>query len=402
MPSTSPIDIPEITNLIASYLEGRDFETCVCVSRSWREAFLHHRWRVIEVGATLGACWYDFFSSYGVSIFKYRHLIEDLSLVGYIDVPDQFSFPNVRNLRVMVHQGEGIWIPKGIVPRDLNRTCPLLVRLELDHVDTGTVFWVALSTHPHIKVLRLKGVYIETFGVSRGFWDVCKKLEVLEMVQVSMDGTSIPNDVVLERLQELVMDCVTGLDGHRRTPLNMAVKSPMLRYLEWESADHPKWDHVYHWGELEYLNRVPAQTKPWPHLNTLRINWMMYDKDMATLLKGCGNGAGGIVDLQLHRCPLGRHAIKALALHFNTLVEVTLNFYSPLASLVIRDVLSYCPSLKTLHARSIFAKDIVEGGPWICQQLQKLVICVLVAGSEQDLPLIFERLSTLTRLEHLA
>jgi hypothetical protein len=58
--------------------------------------------------------------------------------------------------------------------------------------------------------------------------------------------------------------------------------------------------------------------------------------------------------------------------------------------------------LEVLTARSILAKDIAEAGPWSCQKLRQLKICFQFGESEQNLqPLVFERLSTLTRLEWL-
>jgi hypothetical protein len=51
---------------------------------------------------------------------------------------------------------------------------------------------------------------------------------------------------------------------------------------------------------------------------------------------------------------------------------------------------------------SVFAGDIAEGGSWACLHLKELAICFLFEESEQDLqPLVFERLSALTRLERL-
>jgi len=48
------------------------------------------------------------------------------------------------------------------------------------------------------------------------------------------------------------------------------------------------------------------------------------------------------------------------------------------------------------------AKDVVAGGPWVCQQLRKLTACFWFEESEKGLQQeIFERLSTLTRLEEL-
>ena len=61
-----------------------------------------------------------------------------------------------------------------------------------------------------------------------------------------------------------------------------------------------------------------------------------------------------------------------------------------------------CLLLKILHAGNIAARDIAEGGPWVCQHLRELMLCVRVRKTEQDLqPLVFEYMSALVRLQRL-
>jgi len=66
------------------------------------------------------------------------------------------------------------------------------------------------------------------------------------------------------------------------------------------------------------------------------------------------------------------------------------------------ELLCLCPRLEVLKANDVFAKDVAERGPSICQRLRKLTICFRFQDSEQDLhQLLYERLSTLIRLECL-
>ena len=66
-------------------------------------------------------------------------------------------------------------------------------------------------------------------------------------------------------------------------------------------------------------------------------------------------------------------------------------------------MLCSCPTLEILRVtEGVSAREITEGGPWVCQRLRELEICICVQDTERDLqPLIFERLSTLVRLARL-
>jgi hypothetical protein len=58
--------------------------------------------------------------------------------------------------------------------------------------------------------------------------------------------------------------------------------------------------------------------------------------------------------------------------------------------------------LEILRVEDIYAKDIMERGPWVCQQLRELRIYFGFGEMEQDLhQLVLKRLSTLVRLERL-
>jgi hypothetical protein len=104
----------------------------------------------------------------------------------------------------------------------------------------------------------------------------------------------------------------------------------------------------------------------------------------------------------LEFCLLHEDSVQALSRHFPTLVKLELDHSNAIPPSTLRDVLCSCPRLEVLRGGNIFAKGVVEGGPWTCQRLRKLRACILFEESEQDLQKeMFKRLSTLTRLETL-
>ncbi|KAF9355449.1 hypothetical protein BGX34_010481 [Mortierella sp. NVP85] len=274
---------------------------------------------------------------------------------------------------------------------DLAKTFPSLVKLDLDFVQIESIFWEALSTHHHIRSMRLWCIEVGTDDTPR-LWDVCKRLESLELSRVTIEGGGVSKDAVFDRLRELIIWEVSELDV--RSQMDLIIQCPMLECLEW---DFDGWMSL---SGSRLINH-PLQNH-WPYLNKLHINCNLLDLEMALILQSVGTGHGNIVDLQIGSCQLETQASKALGLHFNTLVRVDFARFHHASSSIILDILCSCPRLEVLRAKNVSAKDIAEHGPWVCQHLRELEICFHVGDSDQDLqPLIFKRLSTLVRLKHL-
>jgi hypothetical protein len=164
-----------------------------------------------------------------------------------------------------------------------------------------------------------------------------------------------------------------------------------------------EWNHDNYWTDQEQtLFNQPLQNKHWPHLSNLSIGYPLHDGDLACIMKSAGSDLGGMTKLRLVGCKFGTQTHKALELHLSNIVSLDLSWCLALTSPVTRDLLCCCPNLEVLLARSVYAEDIAEGGPWLCQQIRRLVICIRFEDLKPDLhQLVFERLSTLDQLEHL-
>ena len=149
--------------------------------------------------------------------------------------------------------------------------------------------------------------------------------------------------------------------------------------------------------EVRTLIHHPIQKDCGPPLDNLRIPDVPQDDGWASALEKIGNCLGNFTHLDLDGT-FGPQAFKALGPHFSIAVDLRLYGFSS----AVWDVLCFCPMLEILHASSVFAKDIAEGGPWVCQKLETVMMCFRVTESEQDLqPVVFERLSALVRHRHL-
>ncbi|KAF9353869.1 hypothetical protein BGX34_011336 [Mortierella sp. NVP85] len=386
MPLTNPLEMLEIMDQVALYLEDEDLTRCVCVSKSWRDIFLPHRWRVVVRGFMVDFLVTDYFGPDRDDMYNHRHLIQDLSLIGEIAGLDEYIYPNLRDLQIDLAEAANASSDR--VSMDLFKMAPLLVNLSLGSVEVAPAIWESLAAHPHIRKLGLNNVRIKAVD-ALGFWEACRRLESLEMDYVTIEGGGVPRDLVFDRLCNLAMRITDKMDEAKQ--MDLILQSPNLRCLDWNVGPFKS-------SNGGTLIHHPIRNHHWPHFNKLHMSCHLSDADLASILGGIGN----IVDLHLSHCLSGLQAPMALSLHFNTLVKVDLGVCTWADSSMILDILCSCPRLEVLQAKDVFAKDIAEHGPWVCQQLRKLKLCFRVEESEQDLQrLIFERLSALVQLEEL-
>ncbi|KAF9355185.1 hypothetical protein BGX34_010617 [Mortierella sp. NVP85] len=388
------LDIPEITSLICQLLGQDDLASCVRVCKAWRDIFLPYLWRSVVVHTAsdsgpeplrIGPSQDD--------IYNRRHLIHILILEGKLAGFDKKCYPNLHTLAICFESDDGLTDAVETISVDFIKTFPSLVSLALGSVELTPTAWMTLSALPHIKGIELDAIPIRDVDAP-AFWKVCEKLESLQMSRIRMRDLTIPADTVFHRIRHLEIEGVQQPD--LQVQMDLILRCPSSEYVSWhikEEEDIHEQTPIHH----------PIQNGHWPHLKTLNITHPIQDTDMATIIKGVGNGSGSIVNLSVNCTELMDQAFKAIGHHFSTLVIVCLFGCHPGTSPGIRDILCGCPKLEILQGASIYARDIVEGGPWVCLQLEELEICFLMEEeSDQDRqPLIFEHLSTLVRLERL-
>ncbi|KAF9349383.1 hypothetical protein BGX34_001832, partial [Mortierella sp. NVP85] len=389
MTHKGPLDLPEIADLVAPYLAIQSLAACVRVSKSWRDNFLSHLWSVVSTGAKCneplfeatpdgrwhGPCLDD--------IYRYRHHIRHLSLFGAPAGLEEFQYPNLHHLVVELVSCHPY---RTMISLDLVEMCPLLTLLELTNISVALTTWATLSTHPHIRTLRLRNLQIEAAAAPL-FWSVCANLESLVLHDITFQGEGVPRDMVFHRLRKLKMRM--GAQEAESQRAELIVHFPMLESLNL-STEFPR-----------PLIQHSIQNNHWPHLNKLHLSGLL-DKDVASILGGAGNGPRNIVELGLDHCQLKTQAARILGHTFSTLVDVKMYSCKSILGATILDVLCSCQRLEVLYAGDVSAKDIVKHGPWACEQLREMTIHIQVGESEQDLQwLVFGRLSALERLEKL-
>jgi len=382
MAPTNSLNIPEITSKVASYLEGKDLASCVSVSKGWHDVFLPHRWRVIRVGLMKENGFPVHIGPDRDHIYHHRHLIQDLSLIGETAWLHNCQYPNLR--RLMLDAFDTMTVSKQN-PMDCINGALFFVDLELKGVDVLPGFWETLSGHSHIRNLALSNALINTADTP-GFWKTCMRLESLRIHDLYLEDGILPGNMTFERMRKLDMNGIDlTYDEYQR---DLILQSPRLKSLAWKINSMLGFDE-------------PARNSQWPPIRKLDLECCTEDMSWAFILNRVRNAPGNIDDLRLFGCELGTEASRALSTHFSTLVRVDLGGYW-ISSCTPLDLLCYCPRLEVLKAQDVTTKDITERGPWVCQQLRELRICLRFHSSDQGLQqLVFERISTLVQLEKL-
>ncbi|KAK3805568.1 MAG: hypothetical protein J3Q66DRAFT_422841 [Benniella sp.] len=399
MSSKDPLKLPEIMDMVASHLNKSDLALCVCVSKSWRDIFLPHRWRSIHRTFEKEDYSKERSGPTQEALHNHRHLVQELTIEGPIRMDDMCTHQNLHTLRIQFFKyGMNRYVEWRAVDWDLTEKSPVLHSLSLYHLDVDTPLCQKILEHHRLRSLELEQAYIRGNAASK-FWEACKRLESLCMRKVTFDGSSMPihRDTVFERIRNLVLE-----QGQMNWDLMFVpFHCPMLETLEWKAPyftvrilihrplQMDRWDVIRSLGTTSY-------SRPESYLES---GW---DSKWAALIEAIGHSFGSITHFKHTHGKFGPQSSKALSFHFNTLVRLDIQGSNPDISSMTRAVLCSCPKLEHLFSGNIFARDIVQDKPWVCQSLRVLRVGFRVGETDQDLqPLIFERLSSLVRLELL-
>ncbi|KAG0246446.1 hypothetical protein BGX31_002100 [Mortierella sp. GBA43] len=315
-------------------------------------------------------------------IYRRRHLIHDLTFpncsLGY----ENFQYSNLRKLKISCYRcSRDVFL-------DLTNMFPSLVDLSLHCVNVTAETWLTLLDHPHCKKLELDFCELKSGTISE-FWRACTNLETLLLNSIKIDERGVPVGIEFLNMSNLQVYNMKGWDGV--SELDLFLRCPKLKHMNWQTL-FTKEDST-----RRQVSKY-VQKRQWPHLESLRIDNELQDVDLAAIIER----AGSLSRIHIWRPNLGKESFRQLGQFFGTLTSVDLKKCASATSPMIRDLLCYCQILDNLYARDLHARDIAQGGPWCCRELRVLWIRIVFDTSEQDLhPVVFERMSSLVRLECL-
>ncbi|KAF9347783.1 hypothetical protein BGX26_000757 [Mortierella sp. AD094] len=381
----TPIDLPEITYQLSTYLRQQDLLRCLHVCKDWYKAFLPLLWGQVTLKNPLP-----------IDIQSHHRMINALTIET---LPEAFNihYPNLQTLSLGQEWGcyDLLQPEKGgntdaanlilinpnistlkLFPREGRINVNILQSAsELQDLKRMTLFYARFTPGDDIEV----------------FWRACRNLKKLKLQGTKFAReTQAPEYIPEFGIRILKIEKVTGMSEANQ--LELISRCPKLEELVWLESQPSS-------AGKEFVQRMTLGN-PWPNLKRLRLNSSMSDDEVGKILVEIKEAT----HLELEGS-FGSRASSALLDHFGSLVELNLRKCYRAASTTFRDVLCSCPQLEILMGPKILANDIAESGPWACLSLKVFDINIEFKESEhgdKDLQsLVFERLSPLSKLTQL-
>ncbi|KAG0223273.1 hypothetical protein BGX31_008585 [Mortierella sp. GBA43] len=293
-----------------------------------------------------------------------------------------------------------------------------LVRWDIhDHCPVQPIWrpLLACAQHTNLSTLRIRKSRISEHGL-QVIWGICQ-LEILELRSLDMEdestrlsgpsatGTMMSHSHNGEQVATSAPHTLThGASTNWSTPTiaTTTVRFPKLRELTLArlsiESEYQLEQFIIHCPLLQTLSWSAMHSQPcwqqfcgyfaastWSHLDWIEIKnerTLISDQDHALLLQSAPRPLRRLeVDIgTLEQTTFNIYRERG---HFATLTKVDLThsvFTLPawsstssalsLISKQVQEVLESCPMLEHIIALVIFARDIIQGKPWVCRQLR--------------------------------
>ncbi|KAK3823246.1 MAG: LOW QUALITY PROTEIN: hypothetical protein J3Q66DRAFT_331240 [Benniella sp.] len=349
MPSTHPLELAEILLLVAAYF-------------AWYQACIPLIWRDIDLRKLPRST---------ALIQRHSHLVKKVEISQEYEYT-ALRFSNLESIHLLsAYQVRSNDIAQFIMNH------PTTTCLEMRNLSTkcDPAFWEALLGFCNLRTLAMS-----IFGTNLDkFWPFCTRLERLDinMIDIPLPPGEYPN------LKHLSVDAVVPFF------MGFLQKCPHLTSIGWRAAPSQEARFVSGLSELLEANALP-------NLECLMTGTKEISNEVFTRLIQSLPLRINTLSIGFSRIVLNMDFATLFRPHFSNLRDLEAladaNIKSPFAQLVM----SSCPLLEKLTAPHVDALVVTEGGPWVLKVLN-LTFCF----DPPSTPLVFDRLSKLTRLEEL-
>ncbi|KAI8345570.1 hypothetical protein B0O80DRAFT_504251 [Mortierella sp. GBAus27b] len=370
--------LPEVTFVVAQYLEFDDFTACSFVCKSFYASFAPYLWMNVHLGVSMAYSKFGSFyqeprprqispdegsfgliqqnrqSSRQVEILQFvqkiapwiRSLSLDTAFFTYrMTVGDQCT--NLRSLLIsfdsfMSPSDEKYWNDCEALVRQ-NATCLrtlTLMQNSLRFNDPLRPIWTPLHTcaqHANLTTLRIQRGVLHAQDLE-AFWTICRQLEILELAEIDMTALLVPSNgssteiqgahhesqsrvrttsavVRFPKLHELTLDGIKLMD---RNQMEFMLQCPMLHTLFWRMREHMDSLDVF-CGYFE--------AQKWPYLDSLEIICLRTHVDRDHRLRLLRATKRPFKHLDLHIETMDQESFDLLrgGGHFGTLTKLDLS-----------------------------------------------------------------------------
>ncbi|KAK3823261.1 MAG: hypothetical protein J3Q66DRAFT_424896 [Benniella sp.] len=377
MPSPHPLELPEILPLVFAYLPLGSLPASARVSKTWYQACAPLIWNDIDLKDQPMA-----------PIQSHSHLVKKVKIGHVSEEYTALRFPNLDSLEL------NTWTEQDTRTILFIMAHPTVTRLIMSRYYGDyyqPAFWDALLGFRNLRELAFSSTRAFGTNIDR-FWQLCTLLERLD-IYVHHDSAF---NIVLPpgELPSIKHLSVESCDVNNAPAfIEIIRRCPHLTSITWHSQSQEK---TFMEGLSDLLD-----TKALPCLEHLETRFRSVSNDLLTKII---QGMPRITTLVLGLSPVAFEMdfVTLLQPHFSNLRVLELVPCLEVKNQWAQVVMSSCPLLERLKVPSVDAHVVVEGKPWVCLRLKvlSLALCFDPPSTVSHLqPLIFDRLSKLTRLE---
>ncbi|KAF8934781.1 hypothetical protein EDD21DRAFT_213249 [Dissophora ornata] len=378
----NPLDLPDIALEVAPYLKRRDHVRCAYVCKAWYRSFLPAVWEEVSIKSNPDGVILK--GPLPEVLERHRELVLKLDAEDIAEEQLNIEFPNLVSVTLSQYRRSTVITMN-----------PSIVHLRLynNGAHFSSTFWNALSAAlPRLESLSVGSGVMFGFDVKSAFWTACLPLKELELDTMVMGSRLVPDGIRFPRMRVLKLD--TSTEASAEEQIGLLCLFPALEELTWKSGKDT-WTQTTIWES--FSEKIACGT--WPSLQKLYIQDAIRDGHVGAILESMPQQP---IKLMFASSSLQDLGFSALRRHFDGLRSLDFPNCHALESPKVVEILTSCPALEAFRGFRVQAKDIVDGKPWSCLSLRKLAVGIVFDEWEEDLqPLVFKRLSDLTRLQHL-
>ncbi|KAF8941770.1 hypothetical protein BGZ47_007202 [Haplosporangium gracile] len=320
---------------------------------------------------------FDMWKSLAELVVQNRATLKELEIV--LLLPPPYGIPHVSFWEAVVDS-----FPPPLSYSSSTLTSLSLVGREIRSLDLMLIWRAAC---PHLTSLELARCNVET---EAPLWGE-SVAEITETAAMVMETESRPPCA----LRYLKLMEVRGMMPRTQFKVFIA-DSPRLKSLVWQLhrshaglAPRDLWVTTEDdfWQDYRGQNRdEPLQQ--WLDLTSLELtsskeSLAVSDQQLAILLDRASDTMERLV---LGAVRVGEATLRSMRRFFDSVVELDLRLCSDVTGAMVQQVLASCLGLKFVAADSIHASDILDGDPWVCLGLQSWAIFVDLSVTSSSWP----------------
>ncbi|KAK3810272.1 MAG: hypothetical protein J3Q66DRAFT_352670 [Benniella sp.] len=376
----NPLDLPEIRELLATFLTSDDLARCVRVSKGWHSLFLPYLWSTLDIlprhRKRLPSL---------EAMQRYKDHVRHLTYLYQEKAPDGYQslqFPALSTLHIHILKAKNLAI-------EMAGNYSSLTHLELNALNI--IKWIPPAGLSNLTSLNLTRIAVDLQDKDTR-WNFLSKLETLELYQSSISTLS-ESMMGSCRIRYMRLEAVVGLTPTEQ--LKWIEHCTYLKRLTWNYTCNLS-------GLIEGIAQLAA-ANTWPDLEEFHTSsFMATDRQASLIINGMRRVLGFTINFN-QPFDLVKTALRP---HFPWLKRLIATRSCGTNSGFAIELLKSCPKLEDLRVGPIQVRDMLDDDtPWACESSLRYLgggFNVDEGIEEAGQRVLLERLSRFHNLELLS